>query len=206
MSINLAIIYYSSKGTNYQMAQWAAEEAKKFGANVKVLKVRETAPQAVIDNNPLWKAHLESTQAVPVATHDDLAWADAIIFASPVRFGGVATQLKQFIDTAGPIWMQGKTVNKVVTAMTSGQNTHGGQEAALLSLYTPMFHWGALVVTPGYTDQSIHIAGGNPYGTSVTINPETGEMLGNVQGAVEHQTRRALQIANQLKKGADTNN
>lgn len=202
MSINLAIIYYSSKGTNYQMAQWAAKEAEAFGANVKVLKVRETAPQAVIDHNPVWKKHLESTVDIPVATNDDIAWADAIIFASPVRFGGIAAQLKQFIDTTGPIWMQGKTVNKVVTAITSGQNTHGGQEAALLSLYTPMFHWGALVVTPGYTDPSVHTAGGNPYGTSVTINPETGEMLGNVQGAVEHQTRRVLQIASQLKVGS----
>ncbi|EGC93021.1 NAD(P)H:quinone oxidoreductase, type IV [Turicibacter sp. HGF1] len=200
MTVKLAIIYYSSKGTNYKMAQWASTTAKEFGAEVRLVRVQELAPQAVIDANPLWKNHLEETKHIPLATHEDIAWADAIIFSSPVRFGSIAAQLKQFLDTSGPVWLQGKTVNKVVTAMTSGQNTHGGQEAAILSLYTPMFHWGALVVTPGYTDPSINLAGGNPYGTSVTINPQTGEMLGDVFAAVQHQTKRVLEITEQLKK------
>ena len=45
-SIRLAVIYYSSGGTNYQLAKWAEEGAREVGAEVKVLKVPETAPQA----------------------------------------------------------------------------------------------------------------------------------------------------------------
>ena len=89
-------------------------------------------------------------------------------------------------------------MNKAVSAMTSAQNPHGGQEATLLSLYTSMFHWGAIVVTPGYTDASVGLAGGNPYGTSVTIGQD-GKMVENVRPAVEHQVKRLLDVAAKLK-------
>lgn len=70
------------------------------------------------------------------------------------------------------MWAQGKLANKVVSAMSSASNSHGGQEATILSVYTTMYHWGAIVVAPGYTDQSAFTSGGNPYGTSVTIDQD----------------------------------
>ena len=91
-------------------------------------------------------SHVEATNDVPVAYDEDIIWADAIFFSNPTRFGVMASQMKQFLDTKGGLWAQGKTVNKVVSAMTSAQNPHGGQEATILSLYTSMFHWGAIVV------------------------------------------------------------
>ena len=200
MSVKLAIVYYSSTGTNYQMAQWAAEGGKEAGAEVKIFKVQELAPQSVIDGNPAWKAHVEATQNIPVATPDDIVWADAIIFSTPTRFGNVASQMKQFLDTTGGIWFQGKTINKVVSAMTSAQNPHGGQEATILALYTKMYHWGAIVVAPGYTDQSISGAGGNPYGTSVSVDQD-GKMLEDVRGAVQYQAKRVVTVAEWIKKG-----
>lgn len=198
--VNLAIIYYSSTGTNYQLAQWAAEGAKQAGAEVKILKVPELAPDAAIDSNPAWRAHVDATQHVPLATKDDIVQADAIIFSAPTHFGNVASQMKQFIDTMGGIWFQGKTVNKVVSAMTSAQNPHGGQEATILSLYTSMYHWGAIVVAPAYTDQVLFAAGGNPYGTSVTVDQE-GKMKENVKGAVIHQAKRVVTVASWVKRG-----
>ena len=51
--IKLVIIYYSSTGGNYQMANWAKDEAEKFGAEVKLLRVRELAPDNAISANPL---------------------------------------------------------------------------------------------------------------------------------------------------------
>ncbi|MDF2960748.1 MAG: wrbA [Paenibacillus sp.] len=198
--VNVAIVYYSSTGTNYKLAQMAAEGAKAAGAEVKVLKVQELAPESVIASNPAWKAHVEATKDVPVVTPDDIVWADAIIFSTPTRFGNVASQMKQFIDTTGGIWFQGKTVNKVVSAMTSAQNAHGGQEATLLSLYTSMYHWGAIVVAPGYTDQSIFAAGGNPYGTSVSVDQD-GNLKEDVQGAAAHQAKRVVTVAEWVKKG-----
>ena len=136
---------------------------------------------------------------MPVATADDIEWADAIIFSVPTRFGNMPSQMKQFIDTLGGLWANGKTVNKVVSAMTSAQNPHGGQEATILSLYTSMMHWGAIIAAPGYTDPVIFGAGGNPYGTSVTVDQD-GKMVEDVQGAVKHQAKRTVQVAEWVKK------
>ncbi|OLO39059.1 NAD(P)H:quinone oxidoreductase, type IV [Alkalihalophilus pseudofirmus] len=199
-NINLAIIYYSSTGTNYQLAKWAEEAAQENGANVKLLKVPELASQEAIESNPAWKAHVEATKDVAEVTLEDLEWADSIIFSVPTRFGNMPAQMKQFLDTTGGLWFHGKLVNKVVSAMSSAQNSHGGQEATILSLYTTMYHWGAIVAAPGYTDPVLFTTGGNPYGASVTVDQE-GNMVENVQPAVQHQVKRTLQIAQMVKQG-----
>lgn len=199
-NVKLAVVYYSMGGTNYQMAKWAEEAAKEAGAEVKVLQVQELAPQSVIDANPAWKAQTEATKDVPVASSADLEWADAIIFSVPTRFGNMPSQMKQFLDLQGGLWANGKTINKVVSAMTSAQNPHGGQEATLLSLYTSMMHWGAIIATPGYTDPVLFAAGGNPYGTSVTVGQD-GKMIEDVEAAVKHQAKRTVSVAEWVKKG-----
>jgi NAD(P)H dehydrogenase (quinone) len=153
----------------------------------------------VIESNPVWKANVEATKDVPEATLDDIEWADAIIFSTPTRFGVMASQMKQFLDLAGGLWAQGKTVNKVVSAMSSAQNPHGGQEATILSLYTSMYHWGAIVVAPGYTDPVVFGAGGNPYGTTVTVDQD-GNMVEDVEAAVKHQAKRTVTVARILKQ------
>lgn len=196
--VKLAIVYYSMTGTNYQLAKWAEEAATEVGAEVRVLKVQESAPMDAINSNPVWKKLTEDTKDVPVASSDDLVWADAIIFSSPTRFGNVAGQIKNFIDLQGGIWSEGKLMNKVVSAMSSAQNPHGGQEQTIQALYTTMMHWGAIIVAPGYTDPSIFKAGGNPYGTSVTVGKEG--MVEDVKDAVKHQAKRTIEIASLIKK------
>ncbi|WP_077325246.1 NAD(P)H:quinone oxidoreductase [Virgibacillus siamensis] len=198
--VKLAVIYYSSTGTNYQLAQWAKEEAEQMGAEVKLVKVAELAPEAAIAGNPAWKAHVDETKDVSEATTDDLLWADAFIFSMPTRFGNLPSQMKQFLDTTGGIWAQGKLMNKVVSGMSSAQNPHGGQEQTVLALYTTMMHWGAIIAAPGYTDPSLFAAGGNPYGTSVTVDQD-GNMAEDVQAAVKHQAKRTLQVAEWVKNG-----
>lgn len=199
-NVKLAVIYYSSTGTNYKMAQIAAEAAKEAGAEVKVAKVQELAPESAIASNPAWKKHVEETKDVPTANLEDLEWADAIIFSVPTRFGNVPSQLKQFIDTTGGLWAQGKLANKVVSAMSSAQNPHGGQEETILSLYTTMYHWGAIVVAPGFTDPSIFAGGGNPYGTSVTVGAD-GTWQVDATEAIKHQAKRTVQVAAWVKAG-----
>lgn len=196
----VTIVYYSSTGTNYELAKEAEKGAKEAGAEVRIVKVPETAPKEAIEQNPVWKQHVEETNDVPVASHDDLEWADAIIFSVPTRFGNMASQMKSFLDTTGGLWAQGKTVNKVVSAMTSAQNPHGGQEATILSLYTSMYHWGAIVVAPGYTDPVTFAAGGNPYGTSATA-VNNGVIDENVKAAAQHQAKRVVTVASALQKG-----
>ncbi|MFC7062667.1 NAD(P)H:quinone oxidoreductase [Halobacillus seohaensis] len=200
-NVKLAIIYYSSTGTNYKMAQWAEDAAKVTGADVKLVRIPELAPMEAIEQNPAWKEHYLATKdQVPEAKVEDLDWADAFIISSPTRFGNLPAQTKQFIDQAGGLWAEGKLMNKVVSGMTSAQNPHGGQEATLLNLYTSMFHWGAIVAAPGYSDNAIFSAGGNPYGTSVTVDGE-GNMKEDVEGAVRHQVNRTLDVASKILNG-----
>lgn len=199
-NVKLAVIFYSMGGTNYQLAQWAKEGAEEAGAEVKLLKVQELAPESTIEQNDAWKATVEATKDVPIATSDDIVWADALIFSTPTRFGNVASQMKQFLDTQGGLWANGQTVNKVVSAMSSAQNPHGGQEATILNLYTTMAHWGAIIVPPGYTDPVLFGAGGNPYGTSVTVDQD-GNMVEDVKDAVKHQAKRTVTVAEWVKKG-----
>lgn len=198
--VKLAVIYYSAYGTNYQLARWAEEGALEAGAEVRLLKVDELVPQSVIEADAGMKANADATKDIPVATSDDLDWADAIIFSVPTRFGNLAAQMKNFIDRQGGLWAQGKLMNKVVSAMSSAQNPHGGQEATIKALYTSMMHWGTIIAAPGYTDPSIFKAGGNPYGTSVTQGPD-GKMVEDVKDAVLHQAKRTVQIASWIKKG-----
>lgn len=199
--LKVAVIYYSSTGTNYQLARWAEAAAKENGAEVRLRKVKELAPDEAIAANEDWKKHLEATKDVPEASMDDLEWADAYIFSAPTRYGNLPSQFKQFLDTTGGLWFQGKLANKVVSGMTSASNVHGGQESTLLSLYKTMFHWGAIVAAPGYTDEAIFSAGGNPYGVSVTAGKE--EMGDKVQKAVKHQTFRTLTLAQWIKQGRE---
>lgn len=202
--VKLAIIYYSSTGINTQLAKWAKEAGEEVGAEVKLLKLAELAPKEAIENSPVWKKNIEDTKDIPIATSEDLSWADAIIFSTPTRFGNVCSQMKQFFDLQGHIWAEGKLVNKVVSAMSSAQNPHGGQEATIKSLYTTMMHWGAIIVAPGFTDASIYNAGGNPYGTSVTQGKD-GNMIEDVEDAVRHQAKRTVEIARWIKKGRKEN-
>lgn len=198
--LNVAVVFYSMGGTNYQLARWAADEAQATGAEVRLLKVEELASESTVASHEGWQATADATKDIPTATSEDIEWADAIIFSVPTRFGVMASQMKQFIDRQGAIWAQGKTINKVVSAMASAQNPHGGQEATILSLYTTMMHWGAIIATPGYSDQSVFTAGGNPYGTSVTVNQE-GSMVEDVEAAVRHQAKRTVTVAEWVKQG-----
>ncbi|QKY68730.1 NAD(P)H:quinone oxidoreductase [Lentibacillus sp. CBA3610] len=199
-NVKLAIVYYSQTGTNYQLAKWAEESAKENGAEVRLVKAAELAPEAAIESNPAWKEHIQATKDVPEASSDDIEWADAIIFSMSTRFGGIPAQMKQFLDMQGGLWGSGKTINKVVSAMSSAGNPHGGQEASILSLYTSLMHWGAIIVPPGYSDSSMFTAGGNPYGVSTAIDGE-GNMVDDVEGAAKHQAKRTVTIASSVKQG-----
>lgn len=200
--LNVAVIYDSSTGGNVALAKTAVEAAEEVGANVKLAKVPKIAPKSDIVPNPAWDQNQEATKDIPEAQVDDLLWADAFIFSMPTRFGNVSAHMKQFLDQFGPAWGEGKLVNKVVSAMTSAQNPHGGQEQTIRAFYATMMHWGAIIANPGYTDGSIFAAGGNPYGTSVTIDPQ-GNWAEDVTDAVKHQAKRTIQVGKWVKQGQE---
>jgi NAD(P)H dehydrogenase (quinone) len=198
--VNVAVIYYSATGNVYAMARAAVAGAEKAGAEVRLRKVRELAPEEAIASNEGWSRHRLETQAVQEATLDDLAWADVIVFGTPTRFGTMAAQLKQFIDTAGPLWAQGKLVNKVMAGFVSVGTAHGGHEATLLSLFNTAYHWGAIIAPPGYADP-LQFRTGNPYGASHTSangqNPPSDDDL----LATEFTAKRAAQIGMAVRHG-----
>lgn len=196
--INVAIVYYSATGTLHTLAQAVAEGAEKAGATVRLAKVPETAPPEAIAAKPAWAEHLAATADLPHATHDDLTWADAILFGAPTRFGNPASQLRAFIETTGPLWFPGLLADKVYSAFTASNTAHGGQESTILALANTFYHWGGVIVPPGYTDP-VQFQSGNPYGTShVAGGGAPGDVALN---AARHQGRRCVQVAAALKAG-----
>lgn len=165
----VAIIYYSQTGTTHELAKAVEEGAKSAGAETRLLRVKETAPDEVWGNNPKWKQHVEETEDVKEASNDDLEWADAIIFGTPTRYGLPSAQLKNFIDQTGALWAKGALTNKIGSSFTTTATTHGGQEQTILALNTAFYHWNMIIVSPGYVEPS-QFQSGNPYGASFVSN------------------------------------
>ena len=117
--VKLAIIYYSSTGTIHAMAERLREAGEKAGAEVRLRQVAELAPAEAIASNAAWSQHFDRTKNEPKATADDVVWADAVLFGTPTRYGNVASQLKQFLDSLGPQWGQGLLADKAYAGFTA---------------------------------------------------------------------------------------
>jgi NAD(P)H dehydrogenase (quinone) len=162
----IAVVHYSATGNVYRLAKALADGASDAGAEVRVRRVAELAPAEAIDQNPRWRAHADAVaDELELATLDDLEWATGIALGSPTRFGLPTSQLKQFLDQTGALWMRGVMATKVVTAFTSASTGHGGLESTILAMLNVAYHWGSLIMPTGYADPAGK-ALGNPYGAS----------------------------------------
>jgi len=194
----LAVIYYSATGHGTTMARRVATSAEAAGAEVRVRPVAETRDPASFAHNPAWTANYEATKDLPHATGDDITWADAVIFGSPTRFGSVASQLRDFLDSLGGLWSEGKLADKVYAAFTSTNTAHGGQETTLLTLYVTLMHFGGIIVPPGYTDQ-LKFVDGNPYGVSLIADHDNiSEFDDATNNALDHLAKRVVTVADRL--------
>lgn len=193
MAPKVAVVYYSSTGTVHELAEAVADGARKEGAEVRLLRVSELAPEEAIASNDAWSAHAAATKDIPVATAADIEWADAVVFGTPTRFGNIASQLKQFIDTLGGLWAQGKLADKVYSGFTATATAHGGQESTLLALYNSVHHFGGILVTPGYTDP-VKFVDGNPYGTSHVNGQGAIPVDDTARSAAEYQGKRVASV------------
>jgi NAD(P)H dehydrogenase (quinone) len=192
---NITIVYYSSTGTIYRLAEAVRAGAVETGATVRLRRARETNPSEVIDGHRTWLSHLAATKDIPHATHDDVLWADAVIFGTPARFGNVAAQLKFFIDGLAGLWHQDKLSDKVYSGFTSTASLHGGQESTLLALYNCVLHFGGLIVTPGFLGHADEFVR-NPYGASHYTRNDGSRPIDNATlGAARFQGRRVAAIA-----------
>ena len=162
----ILVLYYSSYGHIETMAKAVAEGAGSVsGAAVTLKRVPETIPA-----EQARAAHIKLDQAAPVATIDELADYDAIIFGTPTRFGNMAAQMRNFLDQTGGLWMKGALIGKIGSVFASTGTQHGGQETTITSFHSTLLHHGMVVVGVPYACQGLtkmdEITGGSPYGAT----------------------------------------
>jgi NAD(P)H dehydrogenase (quinone) len=192
------VLYYSSYGHMETMANAAAEGAKAGGAHVDVKRVPELVSDEVAKSS-----HFKMNQTAPVAKPEELANYDAIIFACGTRYGTMASQMRNFMDQTGGLWMKGALVGKVGSAMTSSATQHGGQESTILGFIPTMLHHGMVVVGLPYSFQGqmgvTEITGGSPYGAStITGGDGSRQPSANELDAAKFQGKHVAQIAAKL--------
>lgn len=176
--MKILVLFYSTYGHVYAMAEAAAEGAREVpGTEVLLKRVPETLPEEVLSKMNALEAQ-KAFAHVPVATPQDLVEADAILFGTPTRFGNMAGQMRSFLDATGGLWQERALVGKVGGVFTSTGSQHGGQETTLLSFLISLLHHGMVVAGLPYTfeDQTdiTKIVGGSPYGAT-TIAGNLGE-------------------------------
>ncbi|WP_336056648.1 NAD(P)H:quinone oxidoreductase [Nitratireductor sp. CH_MIT9313-5] len=195
----ILVLYYSSWGHMEAMARSAADGARAAGADVTIKRVPELVPQDVAE-----KAGYKLDQDAPVAEPLELADYDGIIFGVSTRFGMMASQLKNFLDQTGPLWAEGKLIDKPATVIASTATQHGGAEIALASTQLALQHHGMIIVPLSYAYQGQMgndvVRGGAPYGMTTTSNSDGSRMPSEqeLEGA-KFQGERFARIAAKLK-------
>ncbi len=172
MEVNALIAFYSRYGNVRALAEAIAEGAREIdGANLRLRRVNDLAPESVINKDPRWtQARQEMMAAYEEPTNDDLEWADAVFLGTPTRFGNPTAEIKLFIDRTGPLWLAGKLVDKVGSVFAGTSTLHGGNESTILAMMNPLMHLGMIIVAPGYADPVMYQAG-TPYGASSVSGP-----------------------------------
>jgi len=162
------------------MAKAVVEGAKQIeGIEVELKRVPETLSLEVIEMMGATQAQTAFSE-VPIASVNELADYDAIIFGSPTRFGNMTAQMKAFLDATGSLWAAGALIGKIGSVFTSSATQHGGQESTILSFHTVLLHHGMLIAGLPYSfaGQTIitEMSGGSPYGASTIAGGDGSRM------------------------------
>jgi len=203
--MKVLVLFYSSYGHMYQMAQAAVAGAEEVdGSEVKIMRVPELLSDEVLGQIGALEAQKQWAD-VPVAGPEDLEWADAVIFGIPTRFGNMIGQMRMFLDSTGPQWASGALVGKVGSVMSSSATQHGGQESTILTTQVTLLHHGMVIVGLPYAYQGQttidEISGGSPYGASTIAGGDGSRMPSeNELKAARFQGRHVAEIAGKLTK------
>ena len=201
--MKILILFYSAYGHIYEMARAVADGVKEVkGAEPVLMRVPEILSAELLEKSGVAAAQKPMSQ-IPVATIQDLANADAVIFGTPTRFGNMCGQMRAFLDSTGSLWANDALVGKVASVFTSSNTQHGGQESTILSFHTTLLHLGMIIVGLPYAfkgqTRMDEITGGSPYGAS-TIAGAQGERRpsANELAAARFQGKHVAQIASAL--------
>ncbi len=192
------VLFHSMYGHIETMANTVAEGARSVeSTEVTVKRVPETMPEEAFRN-----AGGKVDQAAPVASPQELADYDAIVFGTPTRFGNMSGQMRNFLDQTGGLWAQGKLFGKVASVFTS-TGTGGGQEQTITSFWTTLAHHGMVIVPLGYgTPEFFDISetnGGTPYGASTIAGGDGSRQPSDKELAIARfQGKRVAEVAQKL--------
>jgi NAD(P)H dehydrogenase (quinone) len=203
--MKVLVVFYSTYGHIYQMAEAVAEGAKALaGAEVEIRRVPETLPPDVLEQMGAAEAQ-KAFSHIAVCSVEELARADAVIFGTPTRFGNMCGQMRQFLDATGSLWAEGALVGKVGSVFASSATQHGGQESTILTFHVSLLHHGFVVVGLPYAFQGQmrvdEVTGGSPYGASTIAGGDGSRMPSeNELEAARFQGRHVAEIAAKLVK------
>jgi NAD(P)H dehydrogenase (quinone) len=202
--MKMLIVYYSTYGNVYRMAQLVAEGAGEVdGVEPLVRTVPELIPAEVVDSRPDMKAARELQKDVPLVTLDDFRQAGAIAFGTPTRFGNVSAQLKNQIDQLTSLWLKGELEGKPAGIFTSTGSLHGGQETTILTLMAPLVHLGFILVGVPYSTQELFTTqgGGSSYGPGHVAGPDNRRPIDPQEAAICRALgRRLAQVGLKLQE------
>lgn len=202
--MKMLILFHSMYGHIRTMAEAAAQAAREIpGVEVALRRVPETLNDDILTKMGALDA-AKAQADIPVATVNDLAEADAILFGTPTRFGNMSGQMRQFLDATGGLWANGALVGKPGGVFTSSATQHGGQESTILSFHTFLLHQGMVVVGLPYAFQGQmrldEITGGSPYGASTIAGGDGSRQPSeNDLEGVRFQARHLARIGLKLK-------
>ena len=203
--MKVLLVFHSLYGHIHQMAKAVAEGAREVpGAEVLLRRVPETLSEEILEAMHA-KASVQSMAEIPIATLEELAAADAILFGTPTRFGNMSAQMRSFLDATGGLWAKGALIGKVGSVFVSSATQHGGQESTILSFHTTLLHHGMVIVGLPYSFQgqttTDEISGGSPYGAT-TIAGGTGarQPSENELAAARFQGKHVASIASKLSQ------
>ncbi|WP_420549206.1 NAD(P)H:quinone oxidoreductase [Curvivirga sp.] len=193
------VLYYSMYGHMETMANSVAEGARSVaGVEVDLKRVPETMPEDVAR-----EAGAKLDQAAPVASPEELANYDAILFGSPTRFGNMTAQMRNFLDQTGGLWFQGGLIGKIGSVFTSTGTNHGS-ETTITSFWNTLAHHGMLISGLPMKDPRITNTegprGSTFYGAAMIAghehnpDPEIDLAMAKLQG--QHVAELAVRLAN----------
>ncbi len=159
------VLYHSMYGHIETLAQAVADGAKSVdGVQVTIKRVPET-----MDAEAFKAAGGKTGQVADVASPQELADFDAILFGIPTRFGNMSGQMRNFLDQTGGLWAKGALFGKLASVFAS-TGTGGGQEMTITSSWTTLAHHGMVIVPIGYGTPELfdisQVSGGTPYGAT----------------------------------------
>lgn len=226
----ILVIYYSAYGHIFKMAQAAAKGAAGTnGCEARIVRIPEMESEnnrtpfqdkrkkkaqetglsdrfKTVDRFSKYEHALELQKDIPIATNEDLRWADGVIWGFPTYYGSMPSQVKLFLEFASDLCATGELEGKPAGLMTSAGSIHTGHEATLLTSMVPLFHFGMIIVGLPYSENPEYLTadaiGCSPYGASTLAGPDSSRTPDDRELLMAGRLgARVASVANALQEG-----